>query len=120
MLPLPVRWNLELLDGFGQGPGQRRPVALIGASNGHGHDRAGVEIHRVLGFAGQMRPSFILVIRASGSDGEVQSVLDLFFLRFRSRRATTIIPRYSEKPVELAILRRIANPLHRPKWCGFG
>ena len=34
-----------------------------------------------------VRPSFILVIRASGSEGEVQSLLAPFFFRLRSSRA---------------------------------
>ena len=46
---------IELLDGFGQRLGQRRRVALIGALDRHGHDRAGVEIDGVLGFVGQVR-----------------------------------------------------------------
>ena len=34
-----------------------------------------------------MRPSFILVIFASGSEGEIHSSLEPFFFRFRSSRA---------------------------------
>ena len=81
---------IKLLDGFGQRVRQRLRVAFISALDRHGHDRARVEIHGMLGFVGQMlRPSFILVIFASGSEGDVHSLLEPFFFRFRSSRANS-------------------------------
>ena len=66
----------------------RRRVAFVRALQGDRDNRAGLEVDGMLGFVGQMRPA-ILHLRdlRIGIGGFVQSLFDVFFLRFRSSRA---------------------------------
>jgi len=80
-------YRLDLLGRFNQCLAARRRVSLIGILHGDADDRARLEIDRMLGFVRQVRPSFILVIFASGSCGWVQSSFEPLFFRFRSIRA---------------------------------
>jgi hypothetical protein len=80
-------YRLDLLGRFNQCLAARRRVSLIGILHGDADDRARLEIDRMRGFVRQVRPSFILVIFASGSCGWVQSSFEPLFFRFRSIRA---------------------------------
>jgi hypothetical protein len=84
----------------------RRRITLVGALQSDGNQRAGLQVHRMLGlWAKCVRPSFIFAIFASASHGCFQSWFEVFFLRLRSGRARSArvgvaIPDACARPVK--------------------
>ena len=66
-----------------------RGVAVVGILHGHAHHDPCGQVACSAVCAKWVRPSFSLVIFASGSCGCIQSSLDPFFLRVRSKRASS-------------------------------